>query len=60
MVIASNGGAPRHPAWYYNLVANPLVTIDLGADRWRATAVLAEGDDRRRLLDRLASTQQMA
>ena len=60
VIIASNGGAPRHPAWYHNLVANPLVTVESGADRWPATAVLAEGEDRRRLFDRLASTPQMA
>ncbi len=60
VVIASNGGAPRHPAWYHNLVANPVVTIELGADRWRATAVLTEGDDRQRLFEQLASTPQMA
>lgn len=60
VVIASNGGAPRHPAWYHNLVASPLVTVELGADRWPATAVLTEGDDRQRLFDRLASTPQMA
>lgn len=60
VVIASKGGAPRHPAWYHNLVANPLVTVELGADRWPATAVLTEGDDRRRLFDLLASTPQMA
>lgn len=59
VVIASNEGAPRPPAWYHNLVANPLVTIELGAERWRAIAVLAEGDDRWRLFDRLASTPQM-
>jgi deazaflavin-dependent oxidoreductase (nitroreductase family) len=60
VVIASNGGAARHPAWYHNLVANPVVTVELGADRWRATAVLTEGDDRRRLFDQLASTPQMS
>jgi deazaflavin-dependent oxidoreductase (nitroreductase family) len=60
VVIASNGGASRHPAWYHNLVASPVVTIELGADRWRATAVLTEGDDHRRLFAQLASTPQMA
>lgn len=60
VVIASNGGAPRHPAWYHNLVANPVVTIELGPDRWGATAVLTEGDDRRRLFERAAATPQMA
>ena len=30
LVIASNIGAPRHPDWYLNLVANPEVTVEVG------------------------------
>lgn len=60
VIIASNGGAARHPAWYHNLVANPAVLVEVGADRWRATAVLTEGDDRQRLFEQLASTPEMA
>jgi len=60
VVIAANGGAPRHPAWYHNLVASPVVTIELGPDRWRATAVLTEGDDRHRLFEQAAATPHMA
>ncbi len=29
-VVASMGGAPKHPVWYYNLVANPLVELQDG------------------------------
>lgn len=29
-VIASKGGAPEHPAWYYNLLANPEVRVERG------------------------------
>lgn len=32
VVIASKGGAPDHPAWYHNLVANPAATIEVGVD----------------------------
>ena len=32
-VIASRGGAPNHPQWYWNLVANPLVELQDGAAR---------------------------
>lgn len=35
LVIASNVGAPRHPAWYHNLVAHPEVTVELGAETAR-------------------------
>lgn len=37
-IIASLGGAPRHPAWYHNLKANPDVGVQLGAKQWRAKA----------------------
>ena len=30
------GGAPRHPGWYLNLVANPDVTVQVRADRFAA------------------------
>ncbi len=37
-VFASMAGAPTNPAWYHNLVANPTVTVELGAERFEATA----------------------
>lgn len=55
IVIASNGGAPDHPNWYHNLVANPSVTVEVGTERWQATAHLTEGDERRRLYDAQAA-----
>jgi deazaflavin-dependent oxidoreductase (nitroreductase family) len=51
VVIASKGGAPRHPAWYTNLVANPVVTIELGPDTFRARATTALEPERTRLYD---------
>ena len=57
VVIASKGGAPEHPNWYHNLVANPGVTVEVGADTYEATAVLTEGDERQRLYDQQAATQ---
>jgi deazaflavin-dependent oxidoreductase (nitroreductase family) len=38
MIVASNGGAPTHPAWYYNLKAHPRVTIELGTATFCVTA----------------------
>ena len=32
VVIASKGGAPRHPDWYFNLLAHPDVEVELGTD----------------------------
>ncbi len=44
VVIASKGGADTNPDWYYNLLATPLVTVELGAEQFpaRATAVTEE------------------
>lgn len=49
VVIASMGGAPNNPNWYHNLVANPDVTLEVGTDKYAATAVLTEGEERDRL-----------
>src|SRR5262245_7488116 len=49
VVYASNAGAARHPAWYHNLVAHPDVTVEVGSDRFAATAAVTEGDERDRL-----------
>ena len=49
VVIASKGGAPEHPNWYHNLVADPEVTVEVGTDRYAARAELVEGDERDRL-----------
>ncbi len=57
VLVASNGGAARHPAWYLNLVANPVVTIEVGTERFRARARTAEEPERTRLFD--AQVRQM-
>ena len=49
VVIASKGGAPAHPHWFRNLVANPDVTVEVGTERFPARARVAEGDERARL-----------
>ncbi|GGT39099.1 nitroreductase/quinone reductase family protein [Streptomyces chromofuscus] len=46
LVIASAGGAPRHPAWYHNLLAHPQVTVESGAFTHQARAVVLEGEER--------------
>jgi deazaflavin-dependent oxidoreductase (nitroreductase family) len=45
-VFASMGGAPRHPAWYHNLVKNPDVTVEQGSERFEATAEVVTGAER--------------
>ena len=48
-VMASKAGAPRHPAWFHNLRANPAVTVELGDRSYQARAVVTEGEERDRL-----------
>ncbi len=45
-LIASNWGGEKHPAWYYNLKANPAAAVTIGHDTWRGTARLATPDER--------------
>lgn len=49
VIIASMGGAPKHPAWYHNIVANPNVTLEVGTEKFQATATVAEELERTRL-----------
>lgn len=49
ILVASKGGAPTHPAWYLNLVADPNVTVQVKGDRYAAVARTAEGAERERL-----------
>src|SRR5438105_13592013 len=45
LVVASNGGADRPPAWLHNLTAHPDVEIQIGRARRRATAPIVEPSD---------------
>jgi deazaflavin-dependent oxidoreductase (nitroreductase family) len=53
-VIASKGGAPTHPDWYFNVIANPLVTVEVGTEKFQARATVAEEPERTRLYDKMA------
>ncbi len=46
VVVASKGGAPAHPAWYLNLEANPLVQVQVKADKFAARAHTADSRER--------------
>ena len=52
-VIASKGGAPTHPDWYYNVVANPQVTVEVGTEKFQAVAKVAEEPERTRLYEKM-------
>lgn len=51
VIVASNGGGPRHPDWYHNVVANPVVTIEVGPERFKARASVADSAERERLFE---------
>lgn len=49
VIIASKGGAPDHPAWYKNLLAEPECDVQVAKDKFKAVARTAEGEERARL-----------
>src|SRR5580704_9390805 len=46
VLIASFAGAPKNPAWFVNLVANPVATVELGSERFQAKATVTSGEER--------------
>lgn len=53
VVVASNGGADRHPAWWLNLQKEPSATIELGNRKVEVRASLATAEERARLWPKL-------
>ena len=53
IVFASKAGAPTNPDWYHNLIANPEVTIEVGAETLPARATILEGEERDRMWARV-------
>ena len=49
VVVASVGGAPKHPAWYLNLEADPTARVEVGRRRFTARAEMAGPEERARL-----------
>jgi deazaflavin-dependent oxidoreductase (nitroreductase family) len=56
LVIASNIGAPHHPDWYLNLVADPQVTVEVGSETYDAVATPLSGAERTRVWSLLKQT----
>jgi deazaflavin-dependent oxidoreductase (nitroreductase family) len=55
VIIASKGGAPTNPDWYHNVLANPVVTVELPGETFQARATVIEGAERTRLYDAQAA-----
>jgi F420H(2)-dependent quinone reductase len=49
VIVASKGGYPKHPAWLYNLKANPDTTVQIGGERRAVHARVATQQERERL-----------
>ena len=49
LLLSTTG--PRHPDWYHNVVANPMVTIEVGPEHFNARASVAEGAEQDRLFE---------
>lgn len=56
VIVASKGGFPKHPAWFHNLKANPDAEVQVGSERRRVRARVAEPDERERLWPKAVAT----
>ena len=54
-IIASKAGDDKHPHWFLNLEANPKVTVEVGTEKFEATARITEEEDRARLFAQMAA-----
>jgi len=53
VIIASKGGAPMHPDWYYNLTAHPDVTIEVGMQSFQVRAAETQEPERSQLYEKM-------
>jgi deazaflavin-dependent oxidoreductase (nitroreductase family) len=53
VVIASKGGAPTNPDWYYNVIENPLVSVEVGTEKFAVRAAVSEEPERTRLYNQM-------
>ncbi len=53
VIIASKGGAPTHPDWYHNILAHPLVTVEVGTEKFQVRAAVAPEPERTRLYGKM-------
>ena len=55
VIIASKGGAPTNPGWYYNLLAHPEITVEVTSEKFKARAKDITGKERERLFKQHAN-----
>jgi deazaflavin-dependent oxidoreductase (nitroreductase family) len=56
-IFASKGGAPNHPDWYHNLVANPNTVVELGNETFPVTVRVLSGAERDEVYDKQTAAQ---
>ncbi len=49
IIFATKGGAPTNPDWYYNLLAHPEATVEVGSEEFVVTASVVQGVERDQL-----------
>jgi deazaflavin-dependent oxidoreductase (nitroreductase family) len=54
-VFGSMGGAPKHPAWYFNLKANPDAAVEVGTEKYPVRAEVLTGAERDRIFEKQSS-----
>ncbi|MFC4603683.1 nitroreductase family deazaflavin-dependent oxidoreductase [Rhodococcus kronopolitis] len=55
VLVASQGGQPKHPQWYFNIKANPRVKIQIRSDVRELVARVADDDEHARLWPKLVA-----
>ena len=53
VVVASKGGAPTHLVWYYNILAHPRLTVEVGTETFQADAKVSEEPERTHLYNKM-------
>jgi len=55
VIIASKSGSPTNPGWYYNILAHPLFTVEVGTEKFQVKATVSAEPDRTRLYDKMVA-----
>lgn len=55
VIIASKSGAPTHPDWYHNILANPQITVEVGTEKFEVNVNVTEEPERTRLYNQMAT-----
>ena len=55
VLVASNGGAPKHPTWWLNLQARPEAEVQIGSKKIRVTARQADQEERNQLWSKVVA-----